>query len=87
MEFKSESKIKATLSIGDVVYKIKAPSLGKSTQLFEDLEANKSDIKKVSEMMVSFISDLGEIPKEKIMELDNEMFNELFSYVVGSKKN
>lgn len=87
MEFKSESRIKATLLIGDVVYKVKAPSLGMSTRLYEDLADNRSDVKKVSDMMVTFISDLGSIPKEQLMELENELFNELFSYIVGSKKN
>lgn len=86
MHFKAESKPKATLEIGSKTYSIKAPLVGAIAELSEKMDAETSLVKK-NEMTKQFICDLGEIPMVEISKLEQEMFNQLFEFIVNSKKN
>lgn len=86
-EFVSTKKEKAIIDIDGKKYSIKTPSLGQSTRLVESLAKSDKDTKAQSEIMIDFICELGSIPKEELMKIDNDLFNELFSYIISSKKN
>jgi len=88
MHFKAVSeKPKATLEIGSNTYNIKAPTVGAASKLVEDLDNVKGVAKEQSMLMRKFICDLGQIPLEEVNKIEQEMFNQLFDYVIGSKKN
>lgn len=87
MHFKSGQGLsKATLEIGDKTYKIKAPSVGQSTALVESLEEFSGKTVEQSKLMKEFICELGSIPMEELNLIENELFNELFDYVITPKK-
>lgn len=87
MHFKSGvAKPKATLEIGDVTYTIKTPSVGQATLLAEKIGEFESEPMKQSKLMKQFICELGSIPFEELEKIENELFNELFDYVISPKK-
>lgn len=88
MHFKSGSdKPKATLEVSGKTYKIKAPSVGQATKLAADLEEATGKTKVQSALMKKFICDLGAIPESDLDKIEQELFNDLFDYVITSKKN
>lgn len=86
-EFVSAKKEKAIVDIEGKKYIIKTPSLAQSTKLVESLAKNDKDTKAQSDIMIEFLCELGSIPKDELMKIDNDLFNDLFSYVISSKKN
>lgn len=89
MQFKaSEKKVKATLEIEEVVYKFYSPTVGQADKFAKMYEENKSNNLKLYELMRNYISELGSVPVEKIMDLDNDLFTNLFNYITEPvKKN
>lgn len=86
MHFKAESKPKATLEIGSNTYKITAPLVGQTASLSEALSAEPS-LSKQNLMTKQFMCDLGQIPMAELEKLDQDLFNQLFDFIVSSKKN
>lgn len=88
MHFKAGSKeAKATLEIGETKYSIKAPLVAQSVKIAEDLDKNKDDAMAQSECMKQFICELGAIPRKEIDKIEQDMFVELFWYIITPKKN
>lgn len=87
MHFKAGSKEpKATLEIGDKTYKIFAPTVGQTDSYSEKYNQLKEDPKGLNGLMLDFISELGSIPKDELLKIENEMFSELFTYVMTPSK-
>ncbi len=88
MHFKAASgKPKATLEISGVTYEIKAPTVGAASKLVDDLDLAKASVKDQSLLMKKFICELGNMPLEEVEKIEQQTFNELFDYVISSKKN
>jgi hypothetical protein len=88
MHFKSGSREpKATLEIGENTYKIMPPTVGQSDKFAKVYAENKGNAGVVTDMMQDYICELGSIPKTEIVKIENDMFLELFTYVISGKKN
>lgn len=87
MHFKSGgAKPKATLEIGDKTYSIRAPSVKEASDLSEVIESLSGKTKEQGIEMKKFICVLGGIPMEELDSIENELFNDVFEYVITPKK-
>jgi hypothetical protein len=87
MHFKSgEKKAKATLEIGEKTYQIMPPSVGEATSLAEAVDALTGKPMEQSKVMKDFICSLGKIPLDELNTIENELFNDLFDYVIQPVK-
>lgn len=87
MHFKAgQLKAKATLEIGDKTYSIRPPSVGEATALAEAVDALSGKTMEQSKLMKEFVCSLGDIPIDVLNSIENELFNELFDYIIQPKK-
>lgn len=87
MHFKSGgAKPKATLEIGEKTYSIRAPSVKEASDLSESVEALSGKTKEQGVEMKKFICLLGSIEMAELDKIENELFNEIFEYVITPKK-
>lgn len=87
MHFKAGQQApKATLEIGDKTYKILAPTVGQADEFSVKINQLKDTPEKINELMKQYICDLGSIPMDDLNKVENDLFVELFSYVVNQSK-
>lgn len=82
----NEKKPKATLKIGDKEFKIYSPTIQQSDAYDKELTELKGSDIKVFDLMVKYICMLGDIPEADIKALQQDMFLDLFKYVIYSEK-
>jgi hypothetical protein len=87
MHFKAGvAKPKATLEIGDKTYSIRTPSVGEATALADKIGELVGKPMEQSKVMKQFVCDLGMIPFDELEKIENELFNDLFDYIIQPKK-
>lgn len=87
MHFKSgDKKPKATLEIGEKTYSIRTPSVKEASDLSDAVELLAGKPMEQSKEMKKFICLLGNIPSDELNSIENELFNEIFEYVITPKK-
>jgi len=87
MHFKSGgAKPKATLEIGEKTYSIRSPSVKEASDLSEVVESLSGKTKEQGVEMKKFICLLGSIEMQELDKIENELFNEIFEYVITPKK-
>lgn len=87
-EFTATKKLKSKLTIDGTVYEIYAPTVGQADKYVKLSSEVKGDESKVYAIMVDYIAELGNIPKEELHKVDNDTFTKLVEYVTQPvKKN
>jgi hypothetical protein len=87
MQFKvSDRRPKATIEIDGVEYKVFSPTLGQSDAYSDAVEKIKDDHKKIYFAMREYISQLGNIPRDKMNKIPDDMFFDLFKHITQPEK-
>ena len=87
MHFKAGQQApKATIEIGENVYKVMAPTVGQADKFADDINNLKEKPEDMNKLMKQYICQLGNIPMDELDKIENDLFVELFSYVVSSSK-
>lgn len=86
MEFKAKPSLKLKIVIGDKSFEIEKPKMRHQIDLEKATRAAQLENKPILEPMIEWIVGLG-MPRDAALDMDQEQFLELVSYVSGSKKN
>lgn len=84
--FEIQERKKVKIKIYGKEYEILKPTVGEVRTLQKELRGIKGDEDKTFDYMIEWISKLG-LPKEALENLELEQFNDLVTYLSGSKKN
>jgi hypothetical protein len=77
---------KATIEIGANQYKIMAPTVGQADIFQVKYSEAKDDSVKLGKLMKEYICELGQIPMTELDKIENDLFSELFTYVITPSK-
>lgn len=86
--FKADKKSpKATLEIDGKTYEFYSPETGQVTQYQKQILENSGNVSVQSEIAIEYLSSLSNGATTDVLKrLDNELFDELFMYVISPQK-
>lgn len=86
MEFKVNAPGKLKVLVGEQTYELTKPKMGQQIELEKAIKACEADKSSLLLPMIKWVASLG-MPEEVCMDMDQETFMELVTYISGSKKN
>ena len=86
MDVKIEAPRKFRVQIGEQIYEITKPKMAHQVKLEGLIKRAQQDSSSLLEPMIDYVSELG-LPKEVILEMEQDDFTLLVEKLSGSKKN